>query len=606
MMNKQMMKQQIWQKTLLATCIAAASTQAGAVTQRIIGGTDASSGAYPWMVSIQSGGQHFCGGSLIADQWVLTAAHCVEDQQASRVQVAVGEHDLNNNKDGAQNRQVSKIIIHPQRQRNGEDHDIALLKLDKAVSGKTVTQATAALTNGLASGTTLVVMGWGNQSTTGEKFPHTLNEVQVPLVSNATCKQNYAGRNEITDNMICAGFPQGGKDSCQGDSGGPLVYQQNGQWHQVGIVSFGEGCAQPNYPGVYARVANYNDWVAEQMKTGGTGNDNNNGGDDNNGGNNGGDDGWGDDTNWNDDDWGNWNDDDSGQDDWGNWDGNFEEPLVNEDLASLNLPEFFEVLSTNGKPKTKKLKIKNKTKTAQAITSINVDNPAFTLVNAAECTKTLQPKDKCKLQITYTPEQQESFTQANLDIELADGKILTMQLFGEDLSAYDFNDQDGMDFFANNDYWQFDDKNFSLNNGYLNQGDHAIMEAHIQGPGKLEFDFFLGDDAAKNGFIYKVDGKTVRHVKGGERAQQRHSTYLSAGQHRITWTYKKQADSNAEVKVGNVQFKASAAPNNSQAVTPTNNTANTSTAGGGGSADLLFLSGFMLLLGGLRKFFKGH
>uniref|UniRef100_A0A3P9NMH3 trypsin n=2 Tax=Poecilia reticulata TaxID=8081 RepID=A0A3P9NMH3_POERE len=92
-------------------------------------------------------------------------------------------------------------------------------------------------------------------------------EVEIPVVGNRQCKCSGYGPTTITNNMICAGLLQGGKDSCQGDSGGPMVSKQAGRWIQSGIVSFGEGCAKPNYPGVYARVSQYESWIKAQITT---------------------------------------------------------------------------------------------------------------------------------------------------------------------------------------------------------------------------------------------------------------------------------------------------------------------------------------------------
>lgn len=255
-------------RSLLATTIAAftaSGANAASYSARIIGGTDAPANTYPWMVSVQSkeDGEHFCGGSLVASNYVLTAAHCLEDTSADDVQVVVSEFDLENESAGEETISVKNIYIHSGYEDEGEA-DIALIELSSASSNSPLQVAGETLTNSLAVGTNLTVMGWGNTSTTGESFPNLLQEVQVPLADHAQCVTNYQEvGSTITNNMICAGLPEGGKDSCQGDSGGPLVLQQDSSWYQTGIVSFGEGCAQENFYGVYTKVSSYADWIAK-------------------------------------------------------------------------------------------------------------------------------------------------------------------------------------------------------------------------------------------------------------------------------------------------------------------------------------------------------
>ncbi len=249
--------------TAISSAVVAVPTQADTRMIRIIGGVDAIPDTYPWMVSVQSkdDGEHFCGASLIADKYVLTAAHCIENESADDIQVVISEYDLEQETATEEKLVVKNIFMHEEYD---EDNDIAVLELETA-SGKTPVQlADAALMSTLAVGSNLTVMGWGNRSKVGEDFPTTLQEVQVPLADHATCDTNYAQvGTDITDNMICAGLPEGGKDSCQGDSGGPLVYQKDSSWYQAGIVSFGEGCAEAEFFGVYTKVANYEGWIAQ-------------------------------------------------------------------------------------------------------------------------------------------------------------------------------------------------------------------------------------------------------------------------------------------------------------------------------------------------------
>lgn len=245
---------------LLSLLFAARADAGPGPDPRIIGGDPAEPGEYPFMAALlndtYSGTdwhKQYCGGSLIASSWVLTAAHCVEGESAADLAVAVGRNQIDSAQ--GQRRDVAAIYIHPQYgSPTSLSHDAALLQLASPVSGITPIRLAGSADDGYeAAGTMLTVIGWGNTSTSGTFYPNDLMEVDVPVVSDSQCGRAY-GSSLHAATMLCAG--EGGKDSCQGDSGGPLFWNGSGGRVQMGIVSWGQGCAKKRFPGVYSEVNN--------------------------------------------------------------------------------------------------------------------------------------------------------------------------------------------------------------------------------------------------------------------------------------------------------------------------------------------------------------
>lgn len=243
----------------------------------IVGGGPAQLGAWPWQVSLRittQQGSFLCGATLVSDQWVLTAAHCIEDATGNTISpgnITVRAGSLQKDSGGVV-AGVSRVIKHHAYESATTDNDIALLRLSSPLPLSSTIRPIAPLSASqeqqLAATTTLAtVTGWGTTGP-GGSVSAVLMQAQVPLISSSDCaNQSAYSSSQLSSNMICAGYPQGGKDSCQGDSGGPLVVS-NGQGGHVlaGIVSWGEGCAAPDYPGVYTRVANYQPWLQTQTQ----------------------------------------------------------------------------------------------------------------------------------------------------------------------------------------------------------------------------------------------------------------------------------------------------------------------------------------------------
>ncbi|KAK4878343.1 hypothetical protein RN001_010849 [Aquatica leii] len=210
------------------------------VDGRIVGGQNADIADYPYQLSLQYYGGHFCGASIIAQSVALTAAHCT-DAYSSNLKVRAGSGVTNF---GGEVVDVAQINQHPNYNRFNIDYDVSVLKLAKSLSYRSVN--IQPLGQEVSVGALAVVTGWGALSEGGSR-PYQLQKVEVAYVRQSDCSKAYGG--DLTDRMTC--YRSSGKDACQGDSGGPLVYADN----QVGIVSWGYGCARPDYPGVYAKVA---------------------------------------------------------------------------------------------------------------------------------------------------------------------------------------------------------------------------------------------------------------------------------------------------------------------------------------------------------------
>lgn len=237
----------------------------GSRTNRIVGGTDADIRDYPWQVSLQdqSFGQ-FCGGSVVHERWVITAAHCVEDGAPFFVRAATTRSNSRNGQD----RDVADVIVHPEYNGFVEDgRDIALVRLVSpldlsdprvaAIPLVTATNAAAGLTD---PGVLSVITGWGSTREGGSTVT-TLQQASIPIVSLADAIDAY-GFNIGSDQIAAGILGVGIVDACQGDSGGPLVVPSQGSFALAGVVSWGNGCARPDFPGLYARVSSFEDFIS--------------------------------------------------------------------------------------------------------------------------------------------------------------------------------------------------------------------------------------------------------------------------------------------------------------------------------------------------------
>ncbi len=232
----------------------------------IVGGEDAEIQDYPYQAALINtggwgGGYAFCGASIINEYWILTAAHCLSGESANNVSVRVGNDA--SYAQGGETYDAAEIIMHENYSNVSNGNDIALIRLDNPINFDNYTQPVEVICDqqvelGVQNpGEMSWITGWGEDEGTANN-PNQLQVVGVPI----TTQSNYGG---ISADMIMAGYPEGGYDSCQGDSGGPMVVlaADGSTYLQVGVVSWGSGCAEPNYPGVYARVSYFIDWICE-------------------------------------------------------------------------------------------------------------------------------------------------------------------------------------------------------------------------------------------------------------------------------------------------------------------------------------------------------
>ncbi|XP_020813816.1 mucin-4 [Drosophila serrata] len=249
-------------------------------TGRIVGGVEAPNGQWPWMAAIFLHGpkrtEFWCGGSLIGTKYILTAAHCTRDSRqkpfaARQFTVRLGDIDLSTDAEPSDpvTFAVKEVRTHERFSRIGFYNDIAILVLDKPVR-KSKYVIPVCLPKGLRMppkerlpGRRATVVGWGT-TYYGGKESTSQRQAELPIWRNEDCDRSYF--QPINENFICAGYSDGGVDACQGDSGGPLMMRYDSHWVQLGVVSFGNKCGEPGYPGVYTRVTEYLDWIRDHTR----------------------------------------------------------------------------------------------------------------------------------------------------------------------------------------------------------------------------------------------------------------------------------------------------------------------------------------------------
>lgn len=506
-----------------------------------------------------------CGASFLGGKWLLTAAHCVEGVTASQLKVNVGEYDLSN---GAENAQaVKRIYSHGDYQLDLElDNDIALIELVDAVENEAITLVDIEQTAQLAmENSTVTVMGWGGRKgyEAGEgptsDFPDILHQVDLQLMTNDECKntlsQSFSDIYEgvftpesvgISDAMICASIATGGKGSCQGDSGGPLIVNTNEGWQQIGIVSWGIGCAAEGFPGVYARSALFTQWINEITQ------------------------------------------------------GIAIEQKVELGIQAHNNANTTQLTLVNNSTLSANL-----TFAVEGDDNFTIEDSSCSVIAAGESCLLNINYDAAQLGMHNA---NIIITSDNSEIPTSSSKISaqTIPLANEIKTQLSSSDE-ALTWYTGGDLpWKLDNTEAAITSGSINDNQDSIVMVTVSGEGELSFEWSVSseentDDPASpyDALYLYLDGALIKFISG-DVAYTTEKVEFTEGEHRITWVYRKdpatsEGDDNGHIR--NVTFTPTEVTTPTPvAPTPTNPKARSSSGG-----SMAWLSLMLLVLVNIRR-----
>lgn len=474
----------------LILVFASAAAQAK-INPRIIGGSSVTSNKYPWMAALVKSHDksQFCGASLIAARWALTAAHCVSTELAEGIKLVIGTQRL----DQATSDNIiaiDAIFVHEQYKPPYNHHDIALLKLSTPVNqARYIALANTSIDTQLPFGTPVTVAGWGRTSNLGVTSNHLL-ETSIPLRSWPQCYDDYYKEGiELDENMLCAGshVPSNPKDSCYGDSGGPLFWRDSsGNFQQLGLVAFGsrQGCAQTKLPGVYTRVSQYLDWI-EQKQSGLV-------------------------------------------------------PLKNHLDLSYTGVNVAQTLS---------LSLLNNGAENKVLQGLNLIGDTSFQIAKDNCSgQTLAQDQGCQISVRLLSESAGTKS-AYLELNSSDGNNQRIPLFGHVLDAApalgEALDNTSLQWFSGGDQgWKVIESSASTGaslaqSGFISHQQSSVLATQVTGPGTLQFRWQSATEANRDYLNLRVNGTIETSISGDENRGV--DLDLPSGTHVVAWEYRKDA-----------------------------------------------------------------